>query len=157
MDTKTITADNRQEIIDFMKKHWGSDFIISRGKRHDAKDLDGFIVHNDDKIVGLLTYHISGHDCEIVTLDSLEKGIGIASNLLINMKSKAKEKNCNRMWLISTNDNLDSIGFFQKRGFEMTKIYNDALDRSRQLKPQIPIIGMNGILLKHEIEFEMKL
>ena len=39
----------------------------------------------------------------------------------------------------------------------MTKIYNDALDRSRQLKPQIPMIGMNGILLKHEIEFEMKL
>ncbi|WP_346873864.1 hypothetical protein [Clostridium sp. UBA5988] len=39
----------------------------------------------------------------------------------------------------------------------MAKLYHNALDISRKLKPTIPLIGDFDIPLKHEIEFEMDL
>lgn len=39
----------------------------------------------------------------------------------------------------------------------MVRIYRNALDKSRSLKPEIPLVGENDIPLKHEIEFELLL
>lgn len=55
----------------------------------------------------------------------------------------------------ATNDNIDAIRFYQKRGFDMARLYRNALEVSRSLKPSIPVIGDYGIPLRHEIEFEM--
>lgn len=63
----------------------------------------------------------------------------------------------NIIYLITTNDNINVIRFYQKRRFDMVKIYLYALDVSRKLKPSIPVIGDFNITLKHEIEFEMDL
>ncbi|MBK9123270.1 MAG: GNAT family N-acetyltransferase, partial [Chloroflexi bacterium] len=62
-----------------------------------------------------------------------------------------------RLWLITTNDNLDALRFYQKRGWHLVAVHRDALNESRRLKPQIPIIGMDGIPLRDEIELEMTL
>ena len=69
----------------------------------------------------------------------------------------ARQKHCKKVIVITTNDNINAIRFYQKRGFDMVKLYHNALDASRRLKPQIPLIGENGIPLRHEIEFEYKL
>jgi hypothetical protein len=37
----------------------------------------------------------------------------------------------------------------------MCRLYCNALDHARKIKPEIPLIGMDGIPLKHEIELEM--
>lgn len=39
----------------------------------------------------------------------------------------------------------------------MAKLYRNALEGSRKLKPDIPLIGDDGIPLRHEIEFELSL
>ena len=39
----------------------------------------------------------------------------------------------------------------------MMHLYHNALDQARKLKPEIPLIGMDGIPLRHEIELEMKI
>ena len=56
--------------------------------------------------------------------------------------------------MITTNDNLPALGFYQKRGFDMVSLHRNALSQSRKLKPEIPLIGLNGIPLRHEIELE---
>ena len=62
------------------------------------------------------------------------------------------------MWLITTNDNLNALRFWQKRGFHLIKIYPSAIDKvSRKIKPQIPKMGADGIPIRDEIELEMKL
>lgn len=57
--------------------------------------------------------------------------------------------------LITTNDNINAIRFYQKRGFDMAHLFRNAMDISRKLKPEIPLIGENSIPLRHEIEFEL--
>ncbi len=39
----------------------------------------------------------------------------------------------------------------------LVAVYRNAMETARGLKPQIPMIGQNGIRLKDEIELEMVL
>ena len=60
-----------------------------------------------------------GDDCEIVSLDSLREGQGIGSKLIKAIVGKREQHSCKRLFLITTNDNLNALGFYQKRGFEI--------------------------------------
>jgi ribosomal protein S18 acetylase RimI-like enzyme len=111
----------------------------------------------DGEPVGLLTYHVDGLDWEIVTIDSLEPSLGIGSELIFALRQEAKRAGARRLWLITTNDNLNALRFYQKRGFRLVAVHPDALDRSRQLKPNIPLVGQDGIPLRDELELELLL
>ena len=78
--------------------------------------------------------------------------------MLVNrVVDTAKRSGCTRIQILTTNDNINAIRFYQKRGFELIGINCGAIDRDREKKPQIPIVGEYGIPLRHEIEFSMKL
>ena len=77
------------------------------------------------------------------------------TELLNKAIHKARNIGCYRIMLITTNDNLNALRFYQKRGFDIVKLYRNAVDVSRKLKPQIPLIGMDNITIKHEIELEL--
>lgn len=73
------------------------------------------------------------------------------------MKRQAVSENCFRLWLITTNDNLAAIGYYQKRGFSLVAVHRNALEEARKIKPTIPLIGIDGIPLRDEIELEILL
>ena len=106
-------------------------------------------------MLGLVTYHVDEDACEIVTIDSLVPSRGVGTALIEAVKVAAIEAGCKRLWLITTNDNLNALRFYQKWGFELVAIHRNALEKSRELKPEIPTIGMDGIPLRDEIELEM--
>jgi GNAT superfamily N-acetyltransferase len=153
---RVIKSSDRSWILALLRSEWGSEMVVSRGNVHNAAKLHGFIACLSGKPCGLLTYRLSGNQCEIVTLNSLEQGRGIGSALINSAIETARRKNCRRIWLITTNDNTDALRFYQKRGFQMVAIHRDALRYSRRLKPEIPLIGRNGIPLRDEIELEIK-
>ena len=66
----------------------------------------------------------------------------------------AKRKNLNSVIVITTNDNLRALQFYQKRGFVLNKIYFDSMKEARKLKPAIPLKNDNGILIRDEIELK---
>ena len=94
---------------------------------------------------------------EILSLDSLREKNGIGTALINKVIEVAKNKDCTRIKLITTNDNLSALRFYQKRGFEMARLYRNAVEESRIVKPQIPLTGEDGIPIRHEIELEMYL
>jgi len=100
-------------------------------------ELNGFAAFKGKSPVGLLTYRIEGSDCEIVTIDSASEREGIGTALIGAVEERAKAKGCRRLWLITTNDNLNALGFYQRRGFRLTALYPNALEASRKLKPEI--------------------
>ena len=146
-----------KELIEFVEDNWGANFVISRGKAHSINNLENFVVKENNSIIGLITYYIKDNECEIVTIDSIIENQGIGSNLIEIVINIAKNKGCKRVWLITTNDNTRAIRFYQKRGFNMINLYPNALEESRKLKPQIPLLGFDDIPIKHEIEFEILL
>lgn len=153
-----ITETRKEDsplIVSFITKSWGSQMSVSKGKILNIADLPGFICKKDKDIQGLITYHIDGKNCEIVTLNSLINNRGLATQLINKVIDKAKINNCERVWLITSNDNAKAIRFYQKRGFEWIGFYKNSMDESRKLKPEIPELGNDNIPIKHEIEFEI--
>lgn len=144
--------------IESMVQSWGAEFIVSCGRKLYPQQLPGFVaVDNGGEFAGLITYEIIGDQCEVVTLDALMKFSGIGTLLMKATEAAARDISCKRLWLITTNDNLDAIRFYQRRGMTIADIHVNALEQSRQLKPQIPEIGNYGIPLRDEIVFEMML
>ena len=92
---------------------------------------------------------------EILSLDSLHEYKGIGTLLLNAAIGKARDSGLERIMLITTNDNLPALRFYQKRGFDLVQIRRNALEQARKIKPEIPLIGMDGIPIKHEIELEL--
>jgi ribosomal protein S18 acetylase RimI-like enzyme len=106
------------------------------------------------EIAGLVTFRITGHECEIVTLNSTIENRGLGSALVRKVLEDAKAGQVHRVWLITTNDNLKAAMFYQKRGFRWAAFHRNAIVRSRELKPQIPEWGIGNIPILHELEFE---
>ncbi|EQB90427.1 N-acetylglutamate synthase-like GNAT family acetyltransferase [Clostridium punense] len=157
MEIEKISTENRKEINDFIFKQWFSTDMVVRGKIIDMTTLDGFVVYNNGEILGLITYKIESAECEIMSLDSLKEKNGIGTLLVDKVIVLARKIECTKVKLITTNDNLNAMGFYQKRGFDMVNIYHNAVEDARKLKPSIPLMGEYNIPLKHEIEFEMYL
>ena len=154
---RPIEPLDREWIIDLISERWRSTLIVTRGVKHETESLPGFIAYLSRDRVGLLTYSITNAECEIITLDSLMENIGIGSMLLLAAREIAIKSSCNRLWLITTNDNISGLRFFQKRGFQLVAVHKNALEISRRLKPEIPMIGLDGIPLRDEIELEMRI
>jgi N-acetylglutamate synthase-like GNAT family acetyltransferase len=150
-----VTPEDQEWVLEFMDIRWGAIRMVSRGQMYLPHELPGFIAEREGEKVGLLTYHVEDNACEIVTVDSVETGQGIGTRLLEAIKKKARDAGYRRLWVITTNDNLDALAFYQKRGFILVALHCDALSLSRRLKPEIPLVGKYGIPLRDEIELEL--
>ena len=152
---KPVTDDQRGWVLEVVRG-WGADFVVTRGRKVYPADIPGFFAEDGrGNKVGLATIEITGDQCELVTLDAMRKFRGIGTALVERVCEAARKAGCNRLWLITTNDNLDAIRFYQRRGFTIAAVHVNALAESRKLKPSIPEIGQHGIPLRDEIEFEM--
>ncbi len=136
---------------------WGSTQMVTRGTLHDLTRLPGLVAWRAGERAGLLTYHLAGDSCEIVSLDSLVEGAGVGSALIAAAQEAARAAGCRRLWLVTTNDNLPALRFYQKRGFRLVAVYRGAVDEARRLKPEIPAVGLEGIPLRDELELELVL
>jgi ribosomal protein S18 acetylase RimI-like enzyme len=146
-----VTPSDRQWMASRTTQLWGADFVVSRGVAHRVAELPGFITWIEGQRVGVATYHLGESDCELVTLDALRPRIGIGTALVDAVKKAAAGR---RLWLVTTNDNVDAIRFYQRRGFMLTAVYANAIEDSRKLKPQIPGVGNYGIPIRDELVFE---
>jgi ribosomal protein S18 acetylase RimI-like enzyme len=98
-------------------------------------------------------------------LNSLIEGRGIGSALLAEARRMA-EVSKRRLWLITTNENLRAIAFYQRRGMEIAALHRNFADDVRREKPGNEGEGQQrggqenraeGIVFRHAIEFEYPL
>jgi len=151
---REITDADRQWVKSVFVDHWGSDFSVSKENVFYADKTPGFIAETGNEKIGLATYNISKKECEVVTLNSFLENNGVGTALLERVKQAAREQDCKRIWLITTNDNTHALRFYQKREFMIKAYYPNAMEKSRKIKPQIPFLGLDGIPIRDEIELE---
>jgi GNAT superfamily N-acetyltransferase len=146
-------------------EQWGAEVVVAHGACYRPAELPGFVAQaagalpaaGDAPAVGLLTYHIEADACEIVTLDSQREGHGIGTALIEAAKAAARRTGCRRLWLMTTNDNMHALRFYQRRGFVLAALHRDAVAAARAIKPEIPLFGNDDIPIRDEIELEMPL
>jgi GNAT superfamily N-acetyltransferase len=140
-----------------LTRRWGSAQVVSRGRLHDATQLPALVCEAAGALVGLATFEIREGECELVTLDAFKQGQGIGSALLAAVVQEATRHRCGRLWLITTNDNLRALRFYQRRDLRLAALHPGAVEESRRLKPTISLVGENGIPIRDEIELELVL
>lgn len=157
MRIEPITDASRSETNRLLKQEWDCPPCISRGRAIDTTHSPGFVCMEGNEISGLVTYRIEEGSCEILTLNSFAEDQGVGSTLVKAVMETAAKAGCHRLWLVTTNDDIRAIRFYQKRGFDLVAAHINAMEEARRMKPSIPKLGMEGIPLRHELEFEILL
>jgi len=153
----TLSKSDRAWVRERTELLFGGDTVVSRDVVHQPSELPGFIAMEGSERIGLATFKIDGGCCELVTLDALCQWCGVGTALLEAVEKAARAEGCKGIWLITTNDNLDSLRFFQRRGFRITAVRVNAMEHIRRLKPGVPLVGNYGIPVNDEIEMEKTL
>ena len=102
---------------------------------------------------GLLTYRADGDVLELTAVAADPTGRGTGTLLVDALVAAARDVGASRIWVVTTNDNLDALAFYEHRGFRVTTVRSGAIDEARRtLKPTIPVVGQHGIEMHDEIE-----
>lgn len=151
---RPIEEADRIVVARLVLELWGAHTAVAHGEVFFPASLPGFLVEKQGQVLGLLTYAVSNHQLEIVTIDALRRGRGVGTALVDAAVRQARTLGCNRVRLTTTNDNLDAIRFYQRRGFKLSALRPDAVREARKLKPEIPAVGDYGIPITDELDLE---
>jgi ribosomal protein S18 acetylase RimI-like enzyme len=132
-----------------IKASFGSRHQARLGELVDPLAFPGLVAEVGGQRAGIITIAESPDDVEIVAIAATEPLRGIGSALLARAPSRAAGR---RLWLVTTNDNLDALRFYQRRGFRLTEVRSGAVDWARDhLKPSLPRTGAFGIRVCDEL------
>ena len=130
------------------------------GQLFDPLEYPALLAEDDDgRLLGMLTYvpQQGWEQCEVLTLHASQQWHGAGTALIEAVQQLAAQHGCARLWVITTNGNVDAPRFYQRRGFQLAAVHRGAVDDSRsRLKPEIPVTGAYGIPLRDEIELEKR-
>jgi RimJ/RimL family protein N-acetyltransferase len=149
---RPVRPGDRDWVRDRVAEHWGSPTVVAHGVVYEPASLPGFVAEDDGRPVGLLTFIVEGDECEIVTIDAFEEGRGVGAALIDSVKGLGHE----RLWLITTNDNSRAQRFYERVGFRLVGVHQGAVERSRKLKPEIPLVSADGTPIRDELEYEFR-
>ena len=148
---RVVTATDRAAVVWIMQTLWGGSEMVVHDEVIYPAELPGFLAEVSNEIVGLVTYRIVADRCEVVSLDSKRPGNGIGTSLMAHVEALAEASGCSQVWLVTTNDNLRALRFYQKRGYRIIGVDPGAVDRARAVKPTIPRTGEGDIPIRDEL------
>jgi ribosomal protein S18 acetylase RimI-like enzyme len=137
---------------------WHADFVVAHGERIRPAELPGFVAIDGDRIAGHAAYRIGPDGCELVPIAAQPRRVGIGSRLLERVVEVARDAGSGRIWLTTTNDNLDALRFYQRRGFQLQSLRTGAVAEARRtMKPDLPETGAYDIPMRDELDLELPL
>lgn len=142
----------------FFEQYWGSSLMVISSGVYQCDQLPGFVcVTAEGEIVGLITYVDRGEEREIISLDATIEKKGIGSQLMEIVEIEAAGQGISRLKVITSNDNVNALRFYQKRGYRIIGVLQNAIDEARKIKADIPLVGYDGIPMKDEIVLQKEL
>jgi GNAT superfamily N-acetyltransferase len=111
-----VEMTDRAELARFLARH-NADLVARNGELVDATIRPALAVRTPGgELGGVLTYDIVGDQCEILTLHVEEQWSGAGTALVGAVKTIAADAGCRRLWVVTTNDNVDALRFYQRAG-----------------------------------------
>lgn len=136
-----------------LRRQWG-DSVVSLGRKVDPFTLPVRVAVSGDEFAGVAAYLIEGDELEVVAVAATGTVRGTGRALMLDLFEMARTMGARRVHLVTTNDNLRAIGFYQVIGMTIARVGINAIAEARKLKPEIPLTGEKGIPIRDEIEFE---
>jgi GNAT superfamily N-acetyltransferase len=157
IEVRPASDVDREALRRHVVESWHSEEVVSNGELYRPLELPGFVAVEGGVIRGHVTYRIRGDDCELTSIDARPPRTGVGTLLMDAAEEAARSAGCLRIWLVTTNDNLDALRFYQRRGYRLSALRPGAVDAGRRLKPELPQVGSYGIPMRDELELEKSL
>lgn len=151
---RQLRLSDREWLVSLLTAEFGSENIAIRGTILSAYDYPGFIGEIDSEQVGTVIYEERPEVLEIVTLNSIRPRQGVGTALIEKVIDLATKLHKKTVKAITTNDNTNALRFYQKRGFYISDFFPNAVVKARNLKPEIPKLGNDGIPIRDEFELQ---
>jgi len=154
---RAATSADRAAVGELHTGAWGGSVVVGHDVVYDLTILPTLVAVHAGVVTGALAYHVDGDSLEVVSIVAGRPGGGAGTALLAGAVAEARQRGLRRVWLVTTNDNLAALRFYQRRGMRITGVDAGAVDRARRLKPGIPTVGADGIPLHDELTLELRL
>ncbi len=148
------TASDLAFITATLTREFGSTQIWSRRRAFECVGLPTLIALDAGTPVGLSVHRFEADECELIALVATNPGGGVGSTLLESTRRAAANRNCRRLFLTTTNDNLDALRFYQRRGMKLAALHAGAMNHARSMQPSIPVNGHYNIPMRDDLELE---
>jgi septum formation protein len=156
---RDLTGEDRDWLAQVVTAAWGLP-VVSLSGVHDVLRLPGLVAEDEQggARLGVLTYRVQAGGAgwpglEVVTLNSLAEGRGAGTALLAEARQRARRAG-QRLWLSTGNDNVQAIGFYQRRGMDLVSLHRNFADEVRRIKPWLRGEPGGEIAFRHAIELE---
>jgi len=148
---RSRNPDDQPWVEGVLLRLWGGRIIVVHGEAYDAGGLPALVAGDCQ---GLATFALADDRpyVELITLNALVPRQGIGTAVVEALAAKLAARGIGEIRLTMTNDNIDALRFYQRRGFRIAALRRGAVDEARRIKPSIPVIGNYGIPRHDEIE-----
>jgi GNAT superfamily N-acetyltransferase len=155
MEIRDAVDTDRDWIRQKLVESWGSPMVVLRGSLFDTSELPALIYGENEGVL----HHRALDDLtyEIVTLEAYRQWRGIGTALVARVAEIARNEGFRELAVVTTNDNLDALRFYQSREFHLFALRPGAVERARVLKPEIAPTGNYGLPIRDEIELRLAL
>jgi len=149
MRVRVANGIERAQAADILKQRWGEP-VVARARIYLFEDCQMFLAGDMDGIAAVS--HDEPPFVELVAINAFSQWKGVGSALIEAIALSASALGFEAIRLTTTNDNVDGLRFYQRRGFQLTALRPGAVDESRRLKPTLPMTGQHGIPIHDELD-----
>ena len=153
VDIRGLEPIDVQAASDLLDRELGGRHQARLGTLHDVLALPGVGAWDEQQLVGVATYDVQGRTAELaaIAVSNDHRLGGIGTQLIDAVVVAARSAGAREVWLVTTNDNVDALRLYQRRGFRLSELHTGGVDRARALKPAIAREGCYGIPMRDEL------
>jgi GNAT superfamily N-acetyltransferase len=158
MRVRVVEAADRPGVDAFLIEAHAAE-VARRGELVDALTHPALLAEDEDGTLrGVATWMLHDDSIEVLTLHSAGQWSGAGTALLEAVAAVGRSHGMTRLWLVTTNDNVDALRFYQRRGLRLRELRAGAVDDARRtVKPAIPELGAYGIPIRDELELDLEI
>ena len=148
MNVRRKSAEDDDWLRELLVRDWGGTSIVVHGEEIELLAYPALVAGERDGVAIFRT----DDPAELLLLSAFTKSAGVGSALLDELIAELRRRRVRSLRVTTTNDNLDALRFYQRRGFRLIELRPRAVDAARLRKPSIPVLGEYGVPLRDELD-----
>jgi len=143
----------REAALELFGRDFGRTGIVAFGQVMDLDAAPAIVADMDGEIGGALAYRLVDAGLHIVALatDPMWQRSGVGGYLVAEAELMARRLAIPRVIVSTTNDNLPTLYFYQRRGYYITEWVPNGVARCSK---SASLVGFAGIPIRDEIRLE---